>query len=179
MDSGLIDEVQPYDAAEVDEIHSAKSPAPCLDVPDPSVEPHTLFEEPLQVPGRIKVIGLWHPTLISSEIENQNILPFSRRPKVLLTTSDDTPQTFKNALNSPASDDWTKAINREFSSMNKLQVWDVVELKPSYKLVGTTWVFEITQDPQGNIIKQKAQLCAQGFSQTPGVDFHKTFSPTG
>ncbi|MBW0491805.1 hypothetical protein O181_031520 [Austropuccinia psidii MF-1] len=81
MDSGLVDEVQPDDAAVVDEIHSAESPAPCLDAPDPYVEPHTLFEEPLQVPRRIKVIGPRHPTLISSEIDNQNILPFSRHPK--------------------------------------------------------------------------------------------------
>ncbi|MBW0529850.1 hypothetical protein O181_069565, partial [Austropuccinia psidii MF-1] len=63
--------------------------------------------------------------------------------------------------------------------MNKLSVWDVVELEPSYKLVGTTWVFKTKRDPQGNILERKARLCAQGFSQTPGVDFHKTFSPTG
>ncbi|MBW0526856.1 hypothetical protein O181_066571 [Austropuccinia psidii MF-1] len=152
MDSGLVDEVQPDDAVVVDKTHSAEIPAPCLDVPNPPAGPHTFIEEPLQVPRHIKVIGPWHPTLINRKINTQNILPFSHCPKVFLTTSDDTPPAFKSALNSPASKNWSEAINQEFSSMKKLQVWDVVELEPRYKLVGTTWVFKTKRDPQGNII---------------------------
>ncbi|MBW0482460.1 hypothetical protein O181_022175 [Austropuccinia psidii MF-1] len=151
-DSGLVDEVQPDDAVVVDETHSAEILAPCLYVPNPPGGPHTVVEKPLQVPRHIKVIGPRHPTLINSKINTQKILPFLHCPKVLLTTSDDTPPTFKSALNSPASNNWSEAINQEFSSMNKLQVWDVVELKPSYKLVGTTCVFKTKRDPQGNII---------------------------
>ncbi|MBW0464970.1 hypothetical protein O181_004685 [Austropuccinia psidii MF-1] len=160
MDSGLVDEVQPGDAAVVYEIHSTESPAPCFDDPNPPLEPHTLGEEPPQVPRCIKVISQRNPTMIRSEINNKNILPFSRCPKVFLKTSDDTPRTFKSALYSPAKDDWIEAINLEFSSMNELQVWDVVELESSYKLVGTTWVFKTKRDAQGKIIKLKAQLCA-------------------
>ncbi|MBW0529851.1 hypothetical protein O181_069566 [Austropuccinia psidii MF-1] len=111
MDSGLVDEVQPNDAAVVDETHSAESSAPSLDVLVSPAIPSAPVEEPSQAPRRIKVIGPRHPTLISSEINNQNILSFLRRPKVLLTTSDDTPRTFKFALNSSASDEWTEAIN--------------------------------------------------------------------
>ncbi|MBW0492516.1 hypothetical protein O181_032231 [Austropuccinia psidii MF-1] len=50
--------------------------------------------------SRIKVIGPWHPTIISSAIDSQHILPYSRRPKVFLSTHNDSPRTFKQALNS-------------------------------------------------------------------------------
>ncbi|MBW0465809.1 hypothetical protein O181_005524 [Austropuccinia psidii MF-1] len=63
--------------------------------------------------------------------------------------------------------------------MNKLQLWDVIELKEKYCLVGTTWVFKIKKNHLNKIIEYKAQLCAQGFTQTNGIDFFKTYAPTG
>ncbi|MBW0551573.1 hypothetical protein O181_091288 [Austropuccinia psidii MF-1] len=93
-------------------------------------------------------------------------------------TSEDSPCTFKSALNSSLKDEWSEAIKKEFTSMNKLQVWDILELKADYRLVGTTWVFKTKREPQGNILERKACLCAQGFSQTSGINYHKTYSPT-
>ncbi|MBW0525491.1 hypothetical protein O181_065206 [Austropuccinia psidii MF-1] len=63
--------------------------------------------------------------------------------------------------------------------MEHMKFWDIIELDFCFKLVGTTWVFEIKKDHNNNIIEQKARLCAQGFTQTPGIDFDKTFAPTG
>ncbi|MBW0535357.1 hypothetical protein O181_075072 [Austropuccinia psidii MF-1] len=63
--------------------------------------------------------------------------------------------------------------------MNRLQVWDVVDLLPDYKLVGTTWVFWTKQNHLNEIVEHKACLCAQGFTQTPGLDYGKTYAPTG
>jgi hypothetical protein len=62
--------------------------------------------------------------------------------------------------------------------MDRLGVWDVVDQTPNMKTVGTTWVFKRKDNRDANIIF-KARLCAQGFSQTHGVDFSKTFAPTG
>ncbi|MBW0513918.1 hypothetical protein O181_053633 [Austropuccinia psidii MF-1] len=63
--------------------------------------------------------------------------------------------------------------------MNDWCVWDVLDLKPDYKPVGTTWVFRIKRNHLNEITENKACLCAQGFTQTPGLDFDKTYSPTG
>ncbi|MBW0469386.1 hypothetical protein O181_009101 [Austropuccinia psidii MF-1] len=63
--------------------------------------------------------------------------------------------------------------------MATLKVWDVVELQDDCKLVGTTWVFKIKKNKLKEPIKQKARLCAQGFTQSVGVDFDKTYAPTG
>jgi hypothetical protein len=61
--------------------------------------------------------------------------------------------------------------------MASLKVWNVVPLTSEIKTVGTTWVFK-KKNGDGNITF-KARLCAQGFSQTHGVNFSKTFAPTG
>ncbi|MBW0526155.1 hypothetical protein O181_065870 [Austropuccinia psidii MF-1] len=129
--------------------------------------------------SRIKVIGPRHPTLISSDVDSHHILPYSRRPKVFLSTHDDSPRTFKQALSSSKKEVWSPAIQKELSSMNRLRVWEVVDLKPDYKLVGTTWVFRAKRNHLNEVIEYKARLCAQGFTQTPGVDFEKTYAPTG
>ncbi|MBW0468571.1 hypothetical protein O181_008286 [Austropuccinia psidii MF-1] len=48
--------------------------------------------------SRIKVIGPEHPTLVSSDIDNLNILPYPRRADALLPSAEVTPWTFKGAL---------------------------------------------------------------------------------
>ncbi|MBW0577511.1 hypothetical protein O181_117226 [Austropuccinia psidii MF-1] len=63
--------------------------------------------------------------------------------------------------------------------MKKLEVWDVIKLRSDYKLVGMTWVFKIKKDHLNRALEHKARLCAQGFTQTPGKDFDKTYAPTG
>ncbi|MBW0502616.1 hypothetical protein O181_042331 [Austropuccinia psidii MF-1] len=63
--------------------------------------------------------------------------------------------------------------------MANLGVWHVVNLDASYKLVGTTWVFKTKRDHLGKVVEYKARLCAQGFTQSPGIDYEKTYSLTG
>ncbi|MBW0476654.1 hypothetical protein O181_016369 [Austropuccinia psidii MF-1] len=73
---------------------------------------------------------------------------------------------------------WIAVIAKELEMMKNLEVWDVVDLEPHHKVVGTTWVFRRKKNPI-NQTKYKVQLCAQGFAQTLGEDYSKTFSPTG
>ncbi|MBW0535863.1 hypothetical protein O181_075578 [Austropuccinia psidii MF-1] len=140
----------------------------------------SVTEEP-DPPGplRLRVIGPRHPTLVSCDIDQSNILPFPRRPETFFSSACTTPRTFKEATSSPDQEVWLNAISKELKSMADLNVWEVVDIDPSYKLVGITWVFKIKKDHLGKVIDHKARLCAQGFTQTFGVDFEKTYSPTG
>ncbi|MBW0511644.1 hypothetical protein O181_051359 [Austropuccinia psidii MF-1] len=63
--------------------------------------------------------------------------------------------------------------------MADLNVWEVVNIDPSYKRVGTMWVSKIKRNHLKEVTNHKARLCCQGFTQTFGVDFDKTYSPTG
>ncbi|MBW0531488.1 hypothetical protein O181_071203 [Austropuccinia psidii MF-1] len=128
--------------------------------------------------SRIKVIGPWHPTIISFAVDSHNILPYSRRPKVFLSIHNKSQRTFRQDLNSSKGEVWSLAIKKELSSMNCVQIWEIVYLKPNYKLVGTTWVFRKKGNHLKEVIKHKARLCAQGFTKTPGLDFEETYAPT-
>ncbi|MBW0583466.1 hypothetical protein O181_123181 [Austropuccinia psidii MF-1] len=130
-------------------------------------------------PLRLRVVGPRHPTIISGDISQSNILPYSRQPKTFVTVKDANPISYRSALSDSNCEDWKKAISKELNSMENLKVWSVVDLKPSMKLVGTTLVFRTKRDVMNRITKYKAQLCTQGFSQTLGVDYSKTFAPTG
>ena len=39
------------------------------------------------------------------------------------------------------------------------------------------WVFVCKQNKKNEIIRYKAQLVAQGFSQRPGIDYEETYAP--
>ncbi|MBW0482496.1 hypothetical protein O181_022211 [Austropuccinia psidii MF-1] len=127
--------------------------------------------------GCIKVIGPQHPTLINSEIREENILPYSCRPTAFLSEAD--PLTYNQAINSKHHEHWLKAIAKELQNMTDLNFWEEVAVKEETKLIGTTWVFKTKRNDLNQIIEHKARLCAQGFSQTQGKDYSKTFAPTG
>jgi hypothetical protein len=44
-------------------------------------------------------------------------------------------------------------------------------------VIGTKWVFKNKQGEDGEVVRNKACLVAQGFSQVEGLDFGETFAP--
>ncbi len=43
--------------------------------------------------------------------------------------------------------------------------------------IGCRWTYRLKRDGEGNIVKYKARLVAKRYSQIPGVDFFKAFTP--
>jgi hypothetical protein len=41
----------------------------------------------------------------------------------------------------------------------------------------TKWVFKNNQGEDGEVVRNKARLVAQGYSQVEGLDFGETFAP--
>ncbi|MBW0500216.1 hypothetical protein O181_039931 [Austropuccinia psidii MF-1] len=108
-----------------------------------------------------------------------NILPFPRRPRALISMENGDPLSYSKAVSDQDdSPDWISAIGRELKMMKDLEVWEVVKLEPHYKVVGTTWVFKKKRNITAAQSEYKARLCAQGFAQTLGEDYSKTFAPT-
>ena len=44
-------------------------------------------------------------------------------------------------------------------------------------MIGTKWVFRNKQDQDGIVIRNKARLVAQGYTQVEGLDFEETYAP--
>ena len=45
------------------------------------------------------------------------------------------------------------------------------------KPVGYKWVFVRKRNEKGEVMRYKARLVAQGFSQRPEIDYEETYSP--
>ena len=45
-------------------------------------------------------------------------------------------------------------------------------------VIDSKWVFDLTKDELGHIVKFKARVVARRFKQREGIDFSETFAPT-
>src|SRR3954467_10462219 len=75
--------------------------------------------------------------------------------------------------------DWLIAMQDELTSFTRNEVWSLVE-RPSgqdHNIIRTKWIFKNKQDEHGTIIRNKARLVAQGYSQVEDLDFYETFAP--
>ena len=61
------------------------------------------------------------------------------------------PVSFSQAIESNDSAKWINAMNDELKSMDRNEVWDLVELPEGYKKFGCKWVFKTKRDSKGNI----------------------------
>ncbi|GJV39187.1 retrotransposon protein, putative, ty1-copia subclass [Tanacetum coccineum] len=87
------------------------------------------------------------------------------------------PGNYKAALLDPESDKWLSAMNVEMQSMKDNEVWDLVDLPPNGKTVGSKWLFKKKTDMDGALHTYKARLVVKGYTQTLGIDYKETFSP--
>ncbi|GJW94912.1 putative ribonuclease H-like domain-containing protein [Tanacetum coccineum] len=60
----------------------------------------------------------------------------------------------------------------------KLQeVWTLVELPNGKRAIGTRWIFRNKKDERCIVIKNKARLVAQGYTQEEGIYYDEVFAP--
>jgi hypothetical protein len=85
------------------------------------------------------------------------------------------PKKVFEALEDP---DWLDAMHEELNNFKRNNVWVLLE-KPRecHNVIGTKWIFKNNQDEHRIIVRNKARLVAQGFSQVEGIDFGETYAP--
>nr|AAO23081.1 putative copia-type retrotransposon protein [Oryza sativa Japonica Group]ABF96850.1 retrotransposon protein, putative, Ty1-copia subclass [Oryza sativa Japonica Group] len=69
------------------------------------------------------------------------------------------------------------AMHEELNNFARNKVWTLVERPRDHNVIGTKWIFKNKQDENGLVVRNKARLVAQGFTQVEGLDFGETFAP--
>ena len=83
----------------------------------------------------------------------------------------------KNVDEAFTDDNWINAMQEELNQFARSEVWDLVPRPNDKNVVGTKWIFKNKLDENGTIVRNKARLVAQGYSQIEGIDFEETFAP--
>ncbi|KAL0536296.1 hypothetical protein IC582_025239 [Cucumis melo] len=74
-------------------------------------------------------------------------------------------------------DQWILAMQEELLQLERNQVSNLVPKLAHANIIGTRWIFKNKIDEQGRLIRNKARLIAQGYTQIEGLDFGETFAP--
>jgi hypothetical protein len=68
-------------------------------------------------------------------------------------------------------------MHEELENFESNQVWTLVDPPHGVNVIGTKWVLKNKQWEDGEVVRNKARLVAQGYRQVEGQDFGKTFAP--
>jgi hypothetical protein len=73
---------------------------------------------------------------------------------------------------------WKEVIEVELNSLKKRKVFtEVIPTSPRVFPVGFKWVFIRKRNKYNEMIRYKARLVAQGFTQRSDIYFNETYSP--
>ena len=64
-------------------------------------------------------------------------------------------------------------MQNKLNEFERNKVWDLVERPPYRTIIGTR--YKLKED--GDTIRNKARVVAQGYNQEEGIDFDETFAP--
>ncbi|GJR69617.1 putative ribonuclease H-like domain-containing protein [Tanacetum coccineum] len=84
------------------------------------------------------------------------------------------PKKVIQALKDPC---WIVAMQDELLQFKLQKVWTLVDLPNGKRAIGTKWVYRNKKDERGIVIKNKARLVAQGYTQEEGIDYDEVFAP--
>ncbi|KAJ9542188.1 hypothetical protein OSB04_028694 [Centaurea solstitialis] len=88
--------------------------------------------------------------------------------------SQEEPKKVHDAMKDPS---WIEAMQEELLQFVLQHVWDLVDLPCGHRAIGTRWIFRNKKDERRIVIKNKARLVAQGYTQEEGIDYDEVFAP--
>nr|GEV15486.1 hypothetical protein [Tanacetum cinerariifolium] len=87
--------------------------------------------------------------------------------------SHEEPKKVIHALKDPS---WIEAMQEELLQFKLQEVWTLVGLLNGKRAIGTKWVFRNKNDEKGIMIRNKARLVAQGYTQEEGIGHDEVFA---
>ena len=76
-----------------------------------------------------------------------------------------------------SDDGWILAMLDDLNQFRRNDVWNLVPKPQQKNIIGTKWVFRNKLNKQGEVVRNKARLVAQGYNQQQDIDYTETFAP--
>ncbi|XP_066166970.1 uncharacterized protein [Oryza sativa Japonica Group] len=119
------------------------------------------------------------PSQAQVEMEEEKAQDPPMPPRIHTALSKDHPinQVLGDINEALCDPDWMNAMHEELNNFTRNKVWTLVERPRDHNVIGTKWVFRNKQDENELVVRNKARLVVQGFTQVEGLDFGETFAP--
>ncbi|GJU46028.1 putative ribonuclease H-like domain-containing protein [Tanacetum coccineum] len=82
----------------------------------------------------------------------------------------------KKAIQALTDPSWIEAMQDELLQFKLQKVWTLVDLPYGKRAIGTKWVYRNKKDERGIVVRNKARLVAQGYTQEEGIDYDEVFA---
>ncbi|GJX81021.1 putative ribonuclease H-like domain-containing protein [Tanacetum coccineum] len=109
-----------------------------------------------------QIIRDFHSAPLTRRMSQQNLEELGMEPKKVI-----------QALEDPS---WVEAMQEELLQFRLQKVWTLVDLPNGKRAIGTKWVFRNKKDGRGIVVRNKARLVAQGYTQEEGIDYNEVFA---
>nr|GEV00043.1 putative ribonuclease H-like domain-containing protein [Tanacetum cinerariifolium] len=83
------------------------------------------------------------------------------------------PKKVIQALSDPS---WIEAMQDELLQFRLHKVWRLVDLPKGKHAIRTKWVYRNKKDERGIVVRNKARLVAQGYTQEEEIDYDEVFA---
>ncbi|GJR62750.1 putative ribonuclease H-like domain-containing protein [Tanacetum coccineum] len=83
----------------------------------------------------------------------------------------------KKVIQASQDPSWIEAMQDELLQFKLQKVWTLVDLPNGKRPISTKWDFRNKKNERGIMIKNKARLVAQGYTQEEGIDYDEVFAP--
>ncbi|KAK1406136.1 hypothetical protein QVD17_41423 [Tagetes erecta] len=117
-----------------------------------------------------QIIGPLNQRTTRSQTEQANVCLYS------CFLSQVVPKNISEALQ---DNSWIEAMQEELLQFRKQEVWKLVDLPEGENAIGTRWLYKNKPDERGIVVRNKARLIAQGYTQEEGIDYEEVFAPVG
>ncbi|GJT34217.1 putative ribonuclease H-like domain-containing protein [Tanacetum coccineum] len=180
-DTGIFDEASYDEEGVITDFNSLPteievSPTPTLRIHNIHPKSQILGDPKSAVQTRSKVQNKSGAHALLSHIQKQQRNNHKDQQHCLFACflSQEEPKKIAEALQ---DDSWVQAMQEELLQFKLQQVWVLVDLPHGMKVIGTKWVYRNKRDERGVVVRNKARLVAQGYTQEEGIDYDEVFAP--